>query len=120
MATPIGGRMPSCDVGDVVRLPFPYTDRSTFQHRPGLVVATFPDAGRHGLAWVLMITSARNEPWSGDVDVGPAYRSAGLPAPSVVRTRKITTVDLRDATRLGRVPGEVWSEVRRHVADAFG
>lgn len=75
-------------------------------------MATFADAGRHGLAWVLMITSARNEPWVGDVDVGSAYRGAGLPAPSVVRTRKITTVDLRDAARLGRLPGDAWNEVR--------
>jgi hypothetical protein len=31
------------------------------------VVATFADAGRHGLAWVLMITSAQKPPWDGDV-----------------------------------------------------
>lgn len=93
-------------------MPFPYTNRPAFQYRPGLVVATFAEAGRHGLAWVLMITSARNEPWVGDVDVGSAYRSAGLPAPSVVRTRKITTVDLRDAARLGSLPTDAWDEVR--------
>lgn len=103
--------MPSCDVGDVVRLPFPYTDRPAFQYRPGLVIATFPDAGRHGLAWVLMITSAQNPPWDGDVDVGSSYRTAGLPVPSVVRTRKVTTVDLRDASRLGRLAAESWDEV---------
>jgi mRNA interferase MazF len=67
-----------------------------------------------------MITSARNEPWDGDVDVGPAHRSAGLPSPSVVRTRKITTVDLRDAHRLGRVPDAVWSQVRHHLDAAVG
>ncbi len=112
---PTGKRMPGCDVGDVVRLPFPYTDRPSFEYRPGLVVAEFRDAGRHGLAWVLMITSARNEPWVGDVDVGPDHRAAGLPAPSVVRTRKITTVDLRDAVRLGRLPEPIWDVVRSVV-----
>lgn len=111
--------MPTCDVGDVVRLPFPYTDRPAFQYRPGLVVARFPDAGRHGLAWVVMITSAANEPWPGDVDVGPDFRQAGLPVPSVVRTRKITTVDLRDASRLGTLSKGAWAVVRRRLLSAF-
>ena len=37
---PLTGRlMPSFEQGDIVRVPFPYTDRSTRQWRPALVVS---------------------------------------------------------------------------------
>lgn len=43
---------------DVVKVPFPYTDRPVRQYRPALVVAAGEIEAAHGLIWVLMITSA--------------------------------------------------------------
>lgn len=100
--------------GDVVKVPFPYTDRPTRQRRPALIVST-PDLQRqHGLSWVLMITSAANRGWEGDVDIAD-IALAGLPAPSVVRTAKIATIDSRDAGHLGRVSADVLQFVQRHL-----
>ena len=100
--------------GDVVKVPFPYTDRPTRQRRPALIVSS-PDLQRqHGLSWVLMITSAVNRGWEGDVDIAD-ITLAGLPAPSVVRTAKIATIDSRDADHLGRVSAEVLQLVQRHL-----
>ena len=100
--------------GDVVKVPFPYTDRPTRQRRPALIVSS-PDLQRgHGLSWVLMITSAANRGWKGDVDIAD-ITLAGLPAPSVVRTAKIATIDSRDADHLGRVSVEVLQLVQRHL-----
>lgn len=98
--------MPDFERGDVVRVPFPYTDRSTRQHRPALVVSDGPlgDGGR--LVWVVMITSADNRPWVDDVSLAETYADAGLPAPSVIRAAKIATIDVAVATRLGRVDDE--------------
>lgn len=98
--------MPDFERGDVVRVPFPYTDRSTRQHRPALVVSDGPlgDDGR--LVWVVMITSADNRSWADDVPLGDSYSEAGLPAPSVVRPAKIATIDAAVATRLGRIDAE--------------
>jgi mRNA interferase MazF len=45
-----------------------------------------------------MITSAENRGWAGDVPVSD-LALAGLPAPSVIRTAKIATIDAVDATR---------------------
>ena len=52
--------MPSFKAGDVIKVPFPYTDRSARQRRPALVVSAPSIEGEHGLLWVLMITSAEN------------------------------------------------------------
>ena len=98
--------MPDFERGDVVRVPFPYSDRSTRQHRPALVVSDGPrgDGGR--LLWVVMITSADNRPWADDVPMGDSYANAGLPAPSVIRPAKIATIDAVVATRLGCIDHE--------------
>jgi len=86
--------------GDVVKVPFPYTDKATRQSRPALVVSASDLQQRHKLIWVVMITSAENRGWSSDIAIGALSR-AGLPAPSVIRTAKIATIDASDATRLG-------------------
>lgn len=104
--------------GDVVKVPFPYTDRPTRQSRPALVVSAGELEDVHGLLWVLMITSAENRSWPGDVPIAkPA--AAGLPAPSVIRTAKIATIEAADATRLGRIPAVLRGRVLARVAAAL-
>lgn len=94
--------MPTFKQGDVIKVPFPYTDRATRQSRPALVVSTGTIEDLHGLLWVVMITSAQNRGWPDDVTVDD-LSLAGLPVPSVIRFAKIVTIDAADATRLGRV-----------------
>ncbi len=96
--------MPPCDVWDLVKVPFPYTNRPVQQRRPALVVAIPGVPGAPGLLWVLMITSAGNRGWPGDVVVSNLIE-AGLSAPSVVRTAKIATIEDTDAERIGCLPG---------------
>jgi mRNA interferase MazF len=91
-------------VWDIVKVPFPYTDWPVRQRRPALVVAAGEIEAAHGLLWLVMITSAENRGWPGDVSISD-LRAAGLPAPSIVRPAKIATVDTRDAERLGTLPG---------------
>ncbi len=107
--------MPGFEPGEVVKVPFPYTDKATRQRRPALVVASGPLEQNHGLVWVLMITSAENRPWPGDVPIA-ALAKAGLPAPSVVRTAKIATIERRDAEPLGRLAPAAFSEVQKRLA----
>ena len=52
--------MPSFSRGDVIKVPFSYTDRSTRHCRPALVVSAGSIEDAHGLLWVVMITSAEN------------------------------------------------------------
>jgi mRNA interferase MazF len=104
--------------GDVVKVPFPYTDRSTWQSRPALVVSTgLEDA--HKLVWVVMITSAENRGWPGDVAI-TNLAEAGLPAPSVIRAANIATIDATDATKLGKVSAAKLRKVVDHVSREIG
>lgn len=107
--------MPGFERGDVVKVPFPYTDRATRQFRPALVVAAGELEDSHGLLWVVMITSAENRRWPGDVAVKD-LATAGLPAPSVIRTAKIATIESRDAARLGKIPPTLYRRVARQLA----
>lgn len=112
--------MQTFERGDVVRVPFPYTDRRTRQYRPALVVS-HGGIGRGGsLLWVLMITSAANRGWRGDVPVVREHEAAGLPVPSIVRTAKVATIERRRADRIGRLPDTLWQEVARNLDAHLG
>ena len=105
--------------GDVVKVPFPYTDRSTRQARPALVVSAPSLEEDHGLIWVVMITSAENRGWSGDVAISALSR-AGLPAASVIRPAKIATIDAADASRLGTISEALLKQVFRRIGHQTG
>ncbi|MDP2054401.1 MAG: type II toxin-antitoxin system PemK/MazF family toxin [Acidobacteriota bacterium] len=75
---------------DVVRVPFPFTDRQTSKNRPALVVsasAAFNQPSGHSV--MAMITSATHAPWPLDCPIGD-LDAAGLPAASVIRWKLFT------------------------------
>lgn len=108
--------MPAFESWDVVKVPFPYTDRPVRQRRPALVVAAGELETAHGLLWLAMITSAANRGWLGDVPVSDT-NEAGLPAPSLVRPAKLATIEAREAERLGKLPESDRAAVRRYLRD---
>lgn len=78
----------------VVRVPFPFTDRTAVKNRPALVLsdaAAFNAPAGHSV--MAMVTSASNPPWPLDCPVSD-LAAAGLPAPSLVRF-KLFTLDHR-------------------------
>ena len=114
--------MPSFEVWDLIKVPFPYTNRPVQQRRPALVIAIPNTPGAPALLWVLMVTSAANRGWAGDVMISD-LAVAGLPAASVVRSAKIATIEAADAERIGALPSEdrvaVANELRAHLARAI-
>jgi mRNA interferase MazF len=89
--------------GDIVVVPFPFTDRTTTRRRPALVCSRADFNRRTGHLLLAMITSATHSDWPDDVQITD-LDAAGLPAPSVVRW-KLFTLDrqfvLRTAGALG-------------------
>lgn len=97
--------------GEVIKVPFPYVDKPVRQHRPALVVSSIDVHDGRGLLWVLMITSAKNRSWPGDVEIEDLER-AGLPAASVVRCAKIATIKSSAATRIGELESAKHEDIR--------
>jgi mRNA interferase MazF len=105
--------------GTIARVPFPYTDLPTLQYRPGLIVAT--DLGPKGdKLWVVMVTSAANPRWPGDVPIEPDHIAAGLPVPSLIRTEKVTTIDASLAEWRGQIDAALLDEVRAKLSSHLG
>lgn len=111
--------MASFEPGDIVKVPFPYTDRATRQRRPAMVVSSPALEDDHGLLWVVMITSVENLTWPNDVAITD-LAGTGLPVPSLVRVAKIATIEPRDAELLGRIAASLKPTMRQHLGRQFG
>ena len=108
--------------GDIVLVPFPFTDLSAAKQRPALVIS--PDRlndARPDLV-VLAITSqipamlGEDEVRLPDAELA----SCGLPKPFIVRLGKIFTIHqglIRK--KLGRLPQRTLEEIRRRVTETL-
>src|ERR1039458_2924124 len=78
--------------GDVVVVPFPFTDSPASKRRPALVLSS--QAFNHGSGHSLMaqITKAKQSSWPGDFRIQNV--EAGLPEQCIVRM-KLFTIDNR-------------------------
>ncbi len=106
--------MPSFSAWDIVKVPFPYTDRPVRQRRPALVVTGKGGDLWHGLLWAVMITSRENRIWPEDVIISD-LEAAGLPAPSMVRTTKIATIEAKEAEKIGVLPASDRQKVAANI-----
>lgn len=101
---------------DVVRVPFPFTDRNASKNRPALVLsgsASFNTPAGHSV--MAMITSQHTPPWPLDCQLSD-LPAAGLPAPSKVRF-KLFTLDHRLVRgKLGQLSSEDRQEIERGLA----
>ncbi|MEO5706647.1 MAG: type II toxin-antitoxin system PemK/MazF family toxin [Alteraurantiacibacter sp.] len=98
--------------GDVVWVPFPFVEEPRVRNRPALVVSRQWPANGVDLIWVLMITSAVNKGWQGDISLESRFAECGLAVPCVVRTAKIATLEMARAKRGGVMPEDIMAEVR--------
>jgi len=101
--------------GDVVVVPFPYTDALAEKRRPAVVVSSPQLERERGLVWLVMVTSTSKR-WRGDVPVAD-IEAAGLPVRCVVRPAKIACVGLQRIRRkLGALRPADWKAVRGSLA----
>lgn len=94
--------MTSFEPLDVVAVAYPYVERAATRRAPAVVIALPPSGIRRPLLWVMMITSADNRRWPGDVDIGD-LAATGLPMPSVIRPAKIAVIEQRQIEKKGHL-----------------
>jgi mRNA interferase MazF len=107
-----------CEPGDVMVVPFPFSERPGTKRRPALALSSGDFNREAGHTVLAMITTSSDPPWPGDVII-EAFDEAGLPRRCIVRL-KLFTLDnrllLRRAGHLGRKDRKrVDDGLRRHV-----
>ncbi len=112
----------SCRRGDVVLVPFPFTDLSTTKQRPALVVS--PDtwnATQPDVMLVALTSQMTGAPGAQDLMLAPAdVAAAGLPKPSRVRTTKLFTMHQGLLKRtLGHLPDSTTAAVLAQLRNFF-
>ncbi len=108
--------MPTFEPFAVVAARFPYVELEHGKRRPALIVSSPRLHERNDLLWVLMITSARNEPWPDDIAIDD-LDLAGLRKPSVIRPAKIATIEATAAEPIGRLSAGTAARVASALRD---
>ena len=75
--------------GDLLLVPFPFTDLPVTKYRPAVVLSKASFNQANGNSVLAMITSAQRSSWPSDLPINDR-ESSGLRAPSVVRWKLFT------------------------------
>ena len=112
----------ACKQGDVVLIPFPFTDFSTLKQRPAVIISSDAFNRSHSDAIIMAITShlpAKSSKEDIILD-NSAQKSAGLPKVSLIKVGKIVTIDQRLIRRkLGHLPAYILKIIRTRIQGIF-
>ena len=93
--------------GDIVLIPFPFTDLSTIKQRPAFIISSDSYNKIHADIIICAITShipAKTEPFDYKM-TSDDIKHAGLPKESLIKLDKIVTIDKRLVRKkLGTLP----------------
>ena len=105
--------------GDIVLLPFPFTNLKTTKRRPALVIS--PRVyNLSGDSTVLFMTSNVNAPRKeGDVEL-KEFKEAGLPKPTLVRMKFVTIANALMLKKLGVIQDSDMKRIKAQVMKFFG
>lgn len=88
---------------EVVKVPFPFTDREAHKNRPALVLSDeklFNTPVGHCI--LAMITTAKQSSWAFDTPITD-LTCAGLPVPSIIRLKLFTLDNRLILSRIGEL-----------------
>jgi mRNA interferase MazF len=88
------------DQWDIVRVPFPFTDRAAVKKRPAAVLSTRVFNSDSGHTIMAMITKRDKSTWPDDYDI-QGWEQAGLRFPSWIRLKLFTLENTLLIDRLG-------------------
>lgn len=112
--------MTGYEFGDIVLVPFPFTDQSATKRRPAVVISS---SAYHRVRPDLIIMAITSQPPTagalGEVVIGD-WREAGLLKPSVLKP-VLTTIDTALLVKkLGRLNGPDQVLLRQAIAQIIG
>jgi len=87
---------------DVVEVPFPFTDIPRSKMRKALVLSSRGHNEANQATTLLMITSAHNSQWKGDVSISN-WQDVGLRKPCLVRLKFFTADNKLLKNKIGRL-----------------
>lgn len=103
---------------DVVRVPFPFSDKAAVKKRPALVLSTRPSNAASNHTVMVMITKRDNSAWPNDYDV-EQWAQAGLRLPSWIRMKIFTLENTLILDKLGTLQPADVTGFRRAARDAM-
>jgi mRNA interferase MazF len=112
--------MTGCEFGDIILVPFPFTDQSTTKKRPAVVISSAAYHRERPDYIIMAVTSRRSSsPIVGEALV-VGWKSAGLLRPSVIKP-VIATIERRLALkRLGQLNREDQAVLRHVIKNILG
>jgi mRNA interferase MazF len=109
--------------GDVVLVPFPFTDLTGKKLRPAVIISDDPQETDIVIAFISSVVSP-GELANTDYLMGPnqsGFPKTGLKKASVFKMKKLLTIDRgRIIRRLGRVSPAIQKELDIRLRNAFG
>jgi mRNA interferase MazF len=115
--------MTDSNPGDVVLIPFPFTDLSTVKQRPAIILSSLAFNQQHEDAILAAITSHVPDVLTSDEYLlsDEEQREAGLPKPSMIKMGKLVTLDQRLIRKhLGRMPATGQQQLIHIAMTIFG
>lgn len=105
---------------DIVKVPFPFSDRQAVKHRPALVLSDEAQFNsRIGHIVMAMITSAKHSDWPLDTSIQD-LDSAGLKSASKIRLKLFTLDDRLILCRLGKLSQIDQANFERNLQSLLG
>jgi mRNA interferase MazF len=109
--------------GDIVLVPFPFTDFSTLKQRPALVISSDAFNRSHADVILIAITSQSDSASKGNnyLIKGIEQKRCGLLKEGVVLVGKIITIDQRlIRVTLGTLSPKVLEEISKRISKIIG
>ena len=109
----------SYSCGDVVAVPFRFSDKLAEKRRPALVVSN-DELAQEGMIWLVMITTVGHRQMNHDVPVSN-LDACGLNTACVIRPVKITAIEPeRIIRRIGAIDDLALDTVIGHIRSLVG
>ncbi len=107
------------DAGDIILVPFPFTDRPIQKHRPTVVLSLRSFNEKHKHIVLAMVTSAKNAPWTSDITISN-QKITGLPSPSVIRLKIFTLDERLVLSKLGELSKSDKAALKKRMDQVLG